>query len=146
MFAPFYFNGYISAKGVLYCPSTKQAFLTLAGQPADWEVPGVTINAGYGSRPGFTWTSAAPCARASGFFSVEQAATNAVISDWFSTKNDVDRCHRDGMNVLYGDGSARWVPRSLYESPLQLITGTSPPSCDAANYYCQIWRAFDAAR
>jgi prepilin-type processing-associated H-X9-DG protein len=30
----------------------------------------------------------------------------------------VDQRHRDGINVVYGDGAGRWVPRSAFDEPL----------------------------
>jgi prepilin-type processing-associated H-X9-DG protein len=35
-----------------------------------------------------------------------------LIADLLVTKASVATGHRDGVNVLYGDGSARWFDRS----------------------------------
>jgi prepilin-type N-terminal cleavage/methylation domain-containing protein/prepilin-type processing-associated H-X9-DG protein len=37
-----------------------------------------------------------------------------IVSDLLATESHVNRRHRDGLNVLYSDGSARWQPRSIF--------------------------------
>jgi prepilin-type N-terminal cleavage/methylation domain-containing protein/prepilin-type processing-associated H-X9-DG protein len=37
-----------------------------------------------------------------------------IVSDLLGTESHVRRRHRDGLNVLYSDGSARWQPRSIF--------------------------------
>ena len=50
----------------------------------------------------------------------EQGGTRAgrgdwpIISDLLATEAHVKRRHREGLNVLYSDGSARWQPRSIF--------------------------------
>ena len=50
--------------------------------------------------------------------------------------------HFGGLNVLYADGSVRWVKRSVFDMPLSLCPSISP-SCNGAQD--QIWAALDAA-
>jgi prepilin-type N-terminal cleavage/methylation domain-containing protein/prepilin-type processing-associated H-X9-DG protein len=37
-----------------------------------------------------------------------------ILADLIATEKHVVTRHRDGVNVLYGDGSARWQPRSIF--------------------------------
>jgi prepilin-type N-terminal cleavage/methylation domain-containing protein/prepilin-type processing-associated H-X9-DG protein len=37
-----------------------------------------------------------------------------IVADLLATEAHVKRRHRDGLNVLYSDGSARWQPRSIF--------------------------------
>jgi prepilin-type processing-associated H-X9-DG protein len=37
-----------------------------------------------------------------------------IVSDLLATESHVRRRHRDGLNVLYSDGSARWQSRSIF--------------------------------
>jgi prepilin-type processing-associated H-X9-DG protein len=36
------------------------------------------------------------------------------VADLFSTEAYVNRRHGDGVNVLYSDGSAKWLNRSVF--------------------------------
>jgi prepilin-type processing-associated H-X9-DG protein len=37
-----------------------------------------------------------------------------IVADLLGTEAHVLTRHRDGVNVLYSDGSARWQPRSVF--------------------------------
>jgi prepilin-type processing-associated H-X9-DG protein len=37
-----------------------------------------------------------------------------IVADLLGTEAHVKTRHRDGVNVLYSDGSARWQPRSVF--------------------------------
>ena len=37
-----------------------------------------------------------------------------IVADLMGTEAHVKTRHRDGLNVLYSDGSARWQPRSIF--------------------------------
>ena len=37
-----------------------------------------------------------------------------IVADLMGTEAHVLTRHRDGLNVLYSDGSARWQPRSIF--------------------------------
>lgn len=49
----------------------------------------------------------------------------AVLSDVVSTPSYLDQGHKKGINVLFGDTSARWVDRSQFGVSLRLIPNTS---------------------
>ncbi len=58
-------------------------------------------------------------------------AHTAILSDPFPCLRALKTRHRTGINVLYSDGSARWVPASYFTPTLQLIDAVS----EWAGYY-----------
>jgi prepilin-type N-terminal cleavage/methylation domain-containing protein/prepilin-type processing-associated H-X9-DG protein len=70
----------------------------------------------------------------------------ALVADTFAASGrGVISRHKKGLNVLYADGSARWVERQLIQAELDTIDknwGTSTTS--AANKYIRLmWHKFD---
>jgi prepilin-type processing-associated H-X9-DG protein len=64
----------------------------------------------------------------------------AIFADLTALPARLDTRHRTGINVLYGDGSAHWAQRKLFDDDLRLCTSISPafnPRQDA------IWRKLD---
>lgn len=52
--------------------------------------------------------------------------------------------HRDGINAVFSDGSAAWVPKTQFETNLNAIVEpfSSNPANNIPNYYA-IWRLLD---
>ena len=70
-----------------------------------------------------------------------QFKSKAIFGDLVATPDRIALRHKDGVNVLYGDGSAHWVDRSTFDPDLQSCTAISP----AANpFQDNIWSIFDA--
>ena len=66
--------------------------------------------------------------------------SKAILSDLNALPARVDTRHRVGVNALYGDGSARWVDRKLFDadlSPCTSINASFDSKQDA------IWNAMD---
>jgi len=64
----------------------------------------------------------------------------AIFSDLTAQPARVDRRHRDGINALFGDGSASWVPRAAFDKPLAKCTSNDKnfnPQQD------EIWKGID---
>jgi prepilin-type processing-associated H-X9-DG protein len=66
----------------------------------------------------------------------------AVFADLTATVSRVDTRHVRGINVLYGDGSAKWADRELFDDDLRQcvaidVTGKWNPQQDA------IWASLD---
>ncbi len=50
-----------------------------------------------------------------GYPTFAKMKNRAIVADLFMTPADVKRVHKDGINVLYANGSAQWVPYSTLE-------------------------------
>jgi hypothetical protein len=66
----------------------------------------------------------------------------AIFGDLTHLPQRVETRHRVGINVLYGNGSARWVERKVFDDDLKLCTSLSnaQPINDAQD---RIWQALD---
>lgn len=66
----------------------------------------------------------------------------ALVADLFSSpRRGVDSRHRDGINVLYSDGSAKWVRRDTFDADLKSLPETYTR---ASNIFMRkIWRTLD---
>ena len=69
----------------------------------------------------------------------------AIVADLTAVVTRVDTRHRVGINVLYGDGSAKWMDRHLFDADLRACTAIAP-STDPGRfntYQDHIWAALD---
>ena len=132
---------------VFYCPSENDPRQQFNTQPNPWPIsmgvpPAQNVYAGYGCRP----EAALPDTPDPGTIMPRFSAfkNKAVLADLVSIAARVDTRHVKGVNVLYGNGSARWVNRSCFNAPL-LASGTNPFPPTTANNVWQdlIWQAFD---
>ena len=135
LFGWMYRAGLLKSPEVFYCPSNNdpQSMFNTASNPwppkDDLDPAGVIVYAGYGCRPDVelpddsaqyitdppgTWQ---PMPRLAKF------KNKAIVADLTATPSRVDTRHRVGINVLFGDGSAKWFDRSVFNKPLQQITG-----------------------
>lgn len=116
-----YQPGYLKVTfpGVFSCPSAypkdysyyiTQRYVAYLGRPikgsgnAGSPLEGVNDYAGTGS-----YTSL-------GYIMLKKYPNRALFADMFTWRNP----HGDGVNVLYGDGSAKWYPDKDHEFPLAL--------------------------
>jgi len=60
-----------------------------------------------------TWTP--------GYPKFSRLKNKAIAADLFMRPMDVERVHKNGINVLYANGSAQWIDRKLLEQPLPNI-------------------------
>ena len=68
----------------------------------------------------------------------------AIFADLVNTYGAVDTGHKTGVNVLYGDGSAVWVPRSVINYDLAKCSGIEQPSLTLTNTaQGWIWQELD---
>ena len=128
-----------------FCPSERDPRQQYDTAENPWPQPGVTpaanVYAGYGCRPQVALPDVP----------VEDVALpkllrfrdRAIFADLVSTAGRVDTRHRAGVNVLYGDGSARWVDRKPIAVDLAAC-GNPFPATDAYNEpQDRIWAALD---
>ncbi|MEM6313160.1 MAG: type II secretion system protein [Planctomycetota bacterium] len=69
----------------------------------------------------------------------------ALVADLMNSPPRLTSRHEDGVNVLYGHGGAHWVPRELFEEPLEASEPPAgwPPSNDFDDEQDAIWAIFD---
>jgi hypothetical protein len=63
----------------------------------------------------------------------------AIFADLNNSPPRLASRHADGINVLYGHGGARWVPRKAFADPLDRITGNTGFNTEMT----EIWDALD---
>jgi prepilin-type N-terminal cleavage/methylation domain-containing protein len=67
--------------------------------------------------------------------------SKAIISDLISDAQDVAIAHKTGVNVLYGNGSAVWVPLDVIKVDLNLCPASFAMSANVNQD--RIWQALD---
>ena len=60
-----------------------------------------------------------------------------------STAGKVDTRHRTGVNVLYGDGSARWFDRKPIAADLAACGNPFPPTAAYNGVQDDLWGKLD---
>jgi prepilin-type N-terminal cleavage/methylation domain-containing protein len=137
-------GGYMPEPQTYFCPAENDPRSMLGSEVNPWPPgpegnPAVNVAAGYGFRPDVNipdnpafWAGVLP--RLTPFKS------KAILADLTALPQRLGTRHRDGVNVLYGNGAAKWVPRDLFDDPLQLCTALNA----AANpHQDEIWLRFD---
>jgi len=146
LFGWLYNGGYMKVPSVFFCPSendTRSMFATTENPwpPGD---PAFQVYAGYGCRPEIKIPDDPASFMLTGIAlpRLNRFRNKAVFADLTATVARVDTRHRAGINVLYGDGSAKWVYRKAFDTALQPclnidVTGQWNPQQDA------IWASLD---
>jgi prepilin-type N-terminal cleavage/methylation domain-containing protein/prepilin-type processing-associated H-X9-DG protein len=140
-------GGYMKDARAFFCPSESNPQSMYDTDENPWP-PGKddTKNgfAGYGCRPEvdlpdeFHKTPGINVPRLTNFRS------KAIFADLTALPARLDTRHRDGVNVLYGDGSTRWVARSSFAKPLDVeMAGLKVPDAAAIIPIGRIWDIFD---
>jgi prepilin-type N-terminal cleavage/methylation domain-containing protein len=139
--------GLLESPEVLYCPSERNEKFMFATSANPWPAPGaaptMNIQAGYGARP----ERQIPDDLTS--VSVDLPRLNefrnrAIFADLTAARNRVLLRHRTGINVLYGNGSAKWVELSTFDHPESAWPEpTFPPSPAFNATHDQIWDVLD---
>jgi prepilin-type N-terminal cleavage/methylation domain-containing protein len=142
----------LSNPRVLFCPSegnVKFAFDTPDNPwPADGVTPMKNIQAGYGARPQREIPDdlANPPAALHPFAlpRLTKFKSKAIFADLTAARNRVLSRHRAGINVLYGDGAARWAPLKSFDQPeTDWPEPSFPPSATFNATQDAIWAALD---
>jgi len=74
------------------------------------------------------------------FLKLAKLKNKAIVNDLSSTIIRVDRSHKKGVNVLYANGSARWVQREVIDRQARL----SSTNKNEDNFQDQMWNNMDA--
>lgn len=107
----------------LYCPSEQLPRWQYATGENPWP-PVQTLSAtqqntraGYGSRPTVNWIENGSMPMY--MTRMKDMKNRALLADLAPTLYFVERRHRKGINVYYGNGSALWVDRRAFEATLK---------------------------
>jgi prepilin-type N-terminal cleavage/methylation domain-containing protein/prepilin-type processing-associated H-X9-DG protein len=154
LFGLLYDGGFLREPRAYYCPSEnnpKFAYDTSENPfPPAGVTPAANIQSGYGARPEqeIPDNLAQPPAALQPFKMprLHRFKSRAILADLTAARNRVLARHRDGVNVLYGDGSAHWVDLSHFDRPQdQWPEPTFPPSPAHNAAHDAIWKALDGA-
>ena len=137
-------GGYMPEPQIYYCPAESDARSIMGSELNPWPPgpdgdPTINVAAGYGFRPDVDipddpnlWAGLLP--------RLTKFRSKAILADLTALPQRLNTRHRDGVNALYGDGSAKWVPRDVFNDPLKLCTALGA----AANpHQDEIWKRFD---
>ena len=132
---------------VFFCPSNLHPQSMFRSDINPWPPgpdgdPKRNVYGGYGARPEKALTDEVQKNNPSSMPRLADFGAKAIFADLTAVPARVDLRHKDGVNVLYGDGSANWVPRAAFNKPLSECKGIG------AQYNKQqgeIWDAFDKA-
>jgi prepilin-type N-terminal cleavage/methylation domain-containing protein len=124
----------IKSPKAFYCPSENAPDLQFNTASNPWPIVATShTRIAYGVRPDdpadmFNWTQDAVNARIvwpKQLPKLTKLRNKALLADIVSSPMYVVRRHRDGVNVLYGHGGAKWVPRSVFDANLKQIPDVS---------------------
>lgn len=148
LFGLLYSGGYMKDRRVFFCPSETNDKFRLDTPQNPWPLhvtPNANIQAGYAARPDRQIPD--DLANVPPGFSLPKLmdfGAQAVFADLTSSRARVLARHRDGNNVLYGDGLARWVPLSDFDQPDSTWPEPATPPNNKFNVTQDlIWAAFD---
>jgi prepilin-type N-terminal cleavage/methylation domain-containing protein/prepilin-type processing-associated H-X9-DG protein len=145
LFGWLYNAGLVRQPRVFFCPSEQDPRQMYDTSPNPWPKRGITptlnVYAGYGCRP----EVALPDQPVSGTVlpRLEQFRDRAIFADLVSTAGKVDTRHVRGINVLYGDGSARWYPRGPIAADLDGCGNPFPPTSAYNGLQDDLWAILD---
>ena len=151
LFGALYQTGHMKQPEVFFCPSNEDPQSNFNTDVNPWP-PTVdsTVNrwAGYGCRPDKLLPDEVQKVEPHKMPHFADFRAKAIFSDLTATVARVERRHRDGVNVLYGDGSASWVPRADFNQPLSkcLALATDDNAAEINSAQDEIWAAFDRAQ
>jgi prepilin-type processing-associated H-X9-DG protein len=143
-------GGYMKTPQIFYCPAENNQQSMFNSQMNPWP-PGPEFDpaskltfAGYGGRPDVAlpddpslyYTDPAQWRMPR----LAEFKNKAIFGDLTAMPARLDTRHVSGINVLFGDGSARWIDRKVFNDDLRVITSLNAifnPRQDA------IWNALD---
>jgi len=129
-----------TAAGIFFCPSNRSPLHQLS---YDRVHALISPCSAYGVRPVCAWRfGALPPPDLARLHDLKNVA---IMADVVSQPDRVVACHRDGVNVLYANGGARWVGLSAFRAYLDQIPPPPAPLSHVNDKpFDQIWtQGFD---
>jgi prepilin-type N-terminal cleavage/methylation domain-containing protein len=139
VFGVLYMNGKMTEPQTFFCPSNLDPQSMFAGETNPWPpdpigAPTQNVYAGYGCRPEVeladefqitgnivgTPPAYVPIPKLNAF------KFKAIFADLVAAPARIDLRHKTGVNVLYGEGSATWIPRDGFDADLTPSTSINP--------------------
>jgi prepilin-type N-terminal cleavage/methylation domain-containing protein/prepilin-type processing-associated H-X9-DG protein len=145
LFGILYLDGKMSEPRVFFCPSDIDERSLFNSTTNPWPPghdgdPDKQVYAGYGCRPEIQLQDEFHKIPGLTIPKLNDFKFKAIFADLTAMPDRLDLRHRDGVNVLYGDGSARWVYRHGFNEPLKACPAISP---NANPYQDEIWAVLD---
>lgn len=152
LFGLLYSGGVLQSPQILFCPSeTNRKFKFNTAEnpwPDVYSSPAANIQAGYGARPEREipddWSSPPAHLMPFALPRLQDFHQAAIFADLTAARNRVLSRHQNGINVLFGDGSARWVPLNAFDQSEPLWPEPTFPPTSAFNAtHDAIWQKLD---
>jgi len=129
--------GLVTEPRILYCPSERDSTQAYNTKNNPWTiVAGMNLQGGYACNPLVDWGTAGEPADWPRLANLDRLP---LLADGVGMPQRVDSRHRAGVNVIFTDGSTRWVPREKFDAVLSTCT-TLAPACNPAQD--SIWTIF----
>lgn len=130
---------------VFYCPSEVDPRSMFNTPDNPWPPgpdgdPTKQVYVGYGGRPEALIPDDLSNAPPGTLPKLSQFRDKALLADLVATPQRLDTRHRTGINVLFGNGSARWVERAPFDAELAQCPTITPAS---SPYQDAIWHILD---
>ena len=120
------YAGLIDTPQAFYCPSEKHPYWQYDSPDNRWLPPdpnagvrNIHCRIGYGARPVKDWPGGVRPPAV--FPRLTQLKDKAILSDIAPDLFRLEHRHGDGVNVLYANGGAKWVPLSAFQQHLKPI-------------------------
>jgi prepilin-type N-terminal cleavage/methylation domain-containing protein len=144
-------GGMLPEPRVLFCPSEQNTKFDFNTADNPWPGRGVTpttnVQAGYALRPDQELPddpANPPANLSSALPKFSDFAGKAILADLTAARARVLMRHQVGMNVMFGDGSGRWVGLDVFDQPETIWPeATMPPASTYNDTQTAIWRALD---
>ena len=156
LFGKLVVEDYFQTPQILFCPSERNPKFQFNTKENPWpkdltQLPSANIQSGYAARPEFElpddFQNPPPSMAGFKLPKLRDFARKAIFADTTASTERLDSRHVDGVHVLYDDGSAHWVSRTLFSQAIDACPEpTFPPNPAWNGYQDVIWRALDEAR
>ena len=105
-------------------------------------IPPRNVQAGYSVRPEIELPDVLPAG--SMLPRLTKFKNRAIVADTTSARVRLETRHRTGINALFGDGSAKWIPRSQLEPAIsELPEAAGAPNPDLNPHMDAVWAGIE---
>ena len=127
IFGWLYMAGMMNSPQVFFCPSENNPQSMFNSSVNPWPPgpdgnPAMQTYCGYGCRPDILLPDDPAAYTSSTLPRLLKFKNKAIVADLTSLPEHIGSRHRIGVNVLYGDGSVKWVERQPFNAPLAQCT------------------------